>query len=234
MILDPISNAAPGSGAIRPAAMPGASARNADPVEGGAQGESLGFFDLLDIINPLQHIPVVSTVYRQITGDEISAPARMLGGALFMGPIGFIASAFNAVADAVSGNDIGETVLAAFSGDDAEPAARQAAARANEAPSASEAPSAIAASSAPSSVMIAAAEAPGPTKGLFFQEMAAKGRVLPAVATVTPAASDQDDNAPANAGFHGAMMDGLRKYEVLLQQRQAAQQTAGSRLDATF
>ena len=29
------------------------------------------FLDMLDIINPLQHIPVVSTLYRAITGDTI-------------------------------------------------------------------------------------------------------------------------------------------------------------------
>ena len=35
----------------------------------GKDGFTLG--DFLDIINPLQHIPVVSTVYRAITGDKI-------------------------------------------------------------------------------------------------------------------------------------------------------------------
>jgi hypothetical protein len=43
---------------------------------------------LLDIINPLQHIPLVSNLYREITGDQISSSARILGGGLFGGPIG--------------------------------------------------------------------------------------------------------------------------------------------------
>ncbi|MEP4884867.1 MAG: hypothetical protein ABJ215_00715, partial [Alphaproteobacteria bacterium] len=50
---------------------------------GGAenQGDGEGFFStLLDIVNPLQHIPLVSSLYREITGDEISPSARIVGG----------------------------------------------------------------------------------------------------------------------------------------------------------
>lgn len=43
--------------------------------------DGLNFWDFLDIINPLQHIPVISTIYRQITGDEIGAAAKVIGGA---------------------------------------------------------------------------------------------------------------------------------------------------------
>ena len=50
--------------------------------------ESFGFFDFLDIINPLQHIPIVGTIYRHITGDEIGVVAQVAGGALFGGAIG--------------------------------------------------------------------------------------------------------------------------------------------------
>ena len=41
--------------------------------------EGISFSDVLDIVNPLHHIPVVSTVYRMITGDEIGMGARMAG-----------------------------------------------------------------------------------------------------------------------------------------------------------
>ena len=64
-------------------------------------------FHLIDIINPLQHIPIVSTIYRKITGDEIAPAARLIGGGLFAGPIGLIAAAANIVADAATGQDIG-------------------------------------------------------------------------------------------------------------------------------
>ena len=46
------------------------------------------FFDFLDIINPLQHIPVISTIYRAITGDQIDPGSRIAGASLFGGPLG--------------------------------------------------------------------------------------------------------------------------------------------------
>lgn len=75
--------------------------------------------DVLDIINPLQHIPVVSSIYRSVTGDQITGPARIIGDTLFGGPIGFVASLVNAVVEEVSGRDLGANALAALIGDDA-------------------------------------------------------------------------------------------------------------------
>ena len=75
--------------------------------------------DFLDIINPLQHIPVVSTLYRSVTGDQITGPARIIGDTLFGGPIGFVASLVNAITEEVSGRDLGGNALAALIGDDA-------------------------------------------------------------------------------------------------------------------
>ncbi len=40
------------------------------------------FADLIDIVNPLQHIPVIGTIYRRITGDTLDPGARLAGGAL--------------------------------------------------------------------------------------------------------------------------------------------------------
>lgn len=48
--------------------------------------DGLTFGDLLDVINPLQHIPMVSSIYRAVTGDEISPGARVAGGALYGAP----------------------------------------------------------------------------------------------------------------------------------------------------
>lgn len=53
-------------------------------------GDSLDFDDMLDIVNPLHHIPIVGFIYRAITGDTISPASAMAGGALFGGPLGFI------------------------------------------------------------------------------------------------------------------------------------------------
>lgn len=73
---------------------------------------------VLDVINPLQHLPVISTIYRHITGDDISPVARMAGGALYGGPVGLAMGVVNAAVVSNTGKDIGETVLAmAFDGD---------------------------------------------------------------------------------------------------------------------
>lgn len=90
---------------------------------GEAADEDYSFWDLLDVINPLQHIPVVSTIYRELTGDEIRAPAKLAGGALFGGVIGLAASAMDVILKEVSGRDAGEHVVALFDGapDDADP-----------------------------------------------------------------------------------------------------------------
>ncbi len=71
-----------------------------------------GFDDILDVVNPLQHIPIVSTIYRQVTGDEIAPGSRLAGGALFGGPIGFVVSLANAIVEDVSGRDVGEHMVA--------------------------------------------------------------------------------------------------------------------------
>lgn len=78
-------------------------------------------FHLIDIVNPLQHIPIVSTIYRKITGDEIAPAARLLGGGLFAGPLGLIAATANIVAEGVTGRDFGERAIALFDSETNEP-----------------------------------------------------------------------------------------------------------------
>lgn len=77
------------------------------------------FGDILDILNPLQHIPVVSTIYRAITGDEVSTGARVFGSTLLGGALfGSIAGLFGTVIDSfikeTTGKEIGEHALAMF------------------------------------------------------------------------------------------------------------------------
>ncbi|WP_417452305.1 hypothetical protein [Kiloniella sp.] len=82
--------------------------------------QSFGFFDFLDVINPLQHIPVISTLYREITGDEIQPTARVVGGMIYGGPSGFISAIANSISEETTGKDIGENILEAFLGPDEE------------------------------------------------------------------------------------------------------------------
>lgn len=81
------------------------------------EAKDVSFGDVLDVLNPLQHIPVVSTLYREVTGDEISGMARVAGGALYGGPLGAMASGFDALISKDTGKDTGEHVVAALFGD---------------------------------------------------------------------------------------------------------------------
>jgi len=66
------------------------------------------FKDVLDVINPLQHIPVVGTIYRKITGDDISSSARIIGGTLFGGPIGGALAMADVAVQEQTGTSIGD------------------------------------------------------------------------------------------------------------------------------
>lgn len=95
-----------------------ASSRAADPVprpDGGppeVPESDLSFWDLLDVVNPLQHIPIVGSVYRAITGDEIRPSARVAGGMLYGGMVGLVASVASLAVERESGKDPGGHLLA--------------------------------------------------------------------------------------------------------------------------
>ncbi len=93
----------------------GAQAERKAPVRPGRQkddappfipGEDLTFDDLIDIINPLHHLPVIGALYREFTGDEIKPALQIAGGALFGGPSGFVSSAFQVLFQEMTGDDI--------------------------------------------------------------------------------------------------------------------------------
>ena len=79
------------------------------------------FKDVLDAINPLQHIPVINTLYRKLTGDECGSVARVFGGALYGGPLGMALSTIDSIIDDKTGKDTGQRILAALTGEDDEP-----------------------------------------------------------------------------------------------------------------
>lgn len=78
-------------------------------------GEEFTFSDALDVINPLQHIPVVGWIYREITGDTMGVPASIAGGALFGGPLGFAGSILAAAFESLTGESPEEILAEAFS-----------------------------------------------------------------------------------------------------------------------
>lgn len=71
-----------------------------------------GFLDVVDVINPLQHLPVIGTLYRKFTGDVIGPVASVIGGAIFGGPVGAASSLANVAIKEGTGRDLGENILA--------------------------------------------------------------------------------------------------------------------------
>lgn len=70
--------------------------------------DGFSFSDVLDIVNPLQHIPFVSTFYREATGDTLAAAPRVMGSTLFFGPIGLAGALANVFVEESTGMDIGQ------------------------------------------------------------------------------------------------------------------------------
>lgn len=86
--------------------------------------DSFDFWDFLDIINPLQHIPIVNVLYREITGDEIGAAAKLIGGGLYgLGLLGggwvsLASSAVDFAVEGATGEDIAGHVMDFVFGED--------------------------------------------------------------------------------------------------------------------
>jgi hypothetical protein len=120
--------------------------------------DCFGFGDLIDIINPLHHIPIVAIIYRNLSGDPIGAAPRVVGGAVWGRIGGLVAGVVNAAVEWWSGKDIGDHIYAAVFGDPNKPDGGTAVAQ-NRPPTAGAAPSSLAARKepAPQSDDIAAA-----------------------------------------------------------------------------
>jgi hypothetical protein len=84
------------------------------------------FSDLLDIINPLQHIPLINTLYQHLTGDKEGAVADIVGGALYGGIIGVGCALANLVIEDQTGMNASDNVIALFTGGDSSSAVAEA------------------------------------------------------------------------------------------------------------
>jgi hypothetical protein len=93
---------------------PAASAPSAiaAPQQSSQDDSGFSFGDFLDIVNPLQHLPIVGTLYRAITGDKIGDVEQVAGDGLYGGLMGLGSSVANLIFKKVTGKDFGDTVLA--------------------------------------------------------------------------------------------------------------------------
>ena len=94
----------------------------AAPVAPPAPAEShTTFREVLSALNPLQYIPVVGTIYRAVTGDQIAEPLRRIGtlvvSFLMGGPVGALMNLGLFAAEKITGFDIDKTGQAALHGD---------------------------------------------------------------------------------------------------------------------
>lgn len=88
------------------------------PASGTASASDwdFSFHNLLDVLNPLEHLPIIGSIYRAITGTHIGIPEKVAGDALYGGLWGAVSGIADAAFEMVTGKDIGDTVLALFRG----------------------------------------------------------------------------------------------------------------------
>ncbi len=157
--------------------------------------KGLTFGDVLDIINPLQHIPVISTIYRMVTGDEIGVGARIAGGALFGGPLGAAAAGMIAGLEQATGGSVEQHVASLFGFEQKSGEVDQA--QLAIAPEAATAAVAAALSSAPRDVPFAAfpARTPPPALPRTSAHPAENFQAQPAAAQQAPPPSESASKA---------------------------------------
>lgn len=166
--------------------------RNADGLP--EPQADMSFWDVLDVVNPLQHIPIVNSIYRAVTGDEIGAPARVMGGILFGGVVGGAAAIANAVLEQSTGRDLGDHVLASLGAGGQEAGAATAVA---QAPAPASAAQAASTPTTPQTVAAATAAALRPTASAAPPETAA-----PVPAAAAPGAASLRDALASPVGEH--------------------------------
>lgn len=84
-------------------------------VESGEKKESF-FQHILDVINPLQHLPIIGTIYRAATGERLDAVEKIAGDALYGGLWGAVTAVADVAFEAITGKSVEDTVMAWFKG----------------------------------------------------------------------------------------------------------------------
>lgn len=207
--------------------------------------EGLSFFDFLDLINPLQHIPIVSSIYRELTGDTIRPEMQMAGAGLLGGPLGLLAAGAHAVFEAENGRGVGEEVLAqaGFGGNGGNRIAEAPAPAASETAANETTAGAAALPAEPERMALNAGQANGLDALIAASSRQQEGEAARVIARfqVPPQANTSEANAseakaqdtapaaptPSNqtpskqtGGVPSLMQDALQKYEALMRARQ--------------
>jgi hypothetical protein len=132
-----------------------------------------GFFHhLLDVVNPLQHLPVIGTIYRAITGEHIGAVEQIAGDTLYGGLWGAVSSVAEVAFQGITGKSVEDTVLSWFKSDSNTQVAKITAPNIQVAQSL---PSSDTPALPPSSTTVASAQSVSPDIAILSASLAAKG-----------------------------------------------------------
>ena len=93
------------------------------PPAASAPSKGFSFHDLWETVNPLQHLPLIAPIYRELTGDTITPAARIAGDSLYGGMFGAIGGIVDSLVEGETGKDIGGHVMATLFGDNDDKAA---------------------------------------------------------------------------------------------------------------
>jgi hypothetical protein len=112
MVMSPGPAGGKTTGAVVPASADHSS--DAQPQEG--QPHESFLHHLWDVINPLQHLPVIGTIYRAITGEHLDPVEKIAGDTLYGGVWGAISSVADVAFEGLTGKSFEDTALALFKG----------------------------------------------------------------------------------------------------------------------
>ena len=74
--------------------------------------DGIGIEDAFDVLNVLEHIPVVSSIYQSVTEQEnIGVVSQLAGDFLYGGPVGLAYSALNLAVESFTGTSINDAIV---------------------------------------------------------------------------------------------------------------------------
>ena len=89
----------------------------ADAAPAQAKPQEGFFHHLWNVVNPLQHVPVIGTIYRAITGEHLDPVEKIAGDTLYGGLWGAVSSIADVAFEGLTGKSFEDTALALFKSD---------------------------------------------------------------------------------------------------------------------
>jgi hypothetical protein len=116
MVMSPGPAGGKTTGAVVPASADKSSTDISSASQPAEPHESF-FHHLWDVVNPLQHLPVIGTIYRAITGEHLDPVEKIAGDTLYGGLWGAVASIADVAFEGLTGKSFEDTALALFKSD---------------------------------------------------------------------------------------------------------------------